>query len=143
MIPVRDIMVKPILVERSTSVVETARKMVEGHLESAVVTDAGSPVGIITYEDIIARLVLKKGNIEKTKAEEIMTKHVITIGPNVSVAVASEMMKEHRVRRLVVVEEGKVAGVVGAASIMRHFTDLMNETVTSLLRSLGMGSLLG
>lgn len=77
-----------------------------------VVLEKGKPVGIITERDFVIRVVAKKIDPAKTKASEIMSTPLITVDPNTSVLEASRVMQDNKIRKLVVVRNGIMHGVI-------------------------------
>jgi CBS domain-containing protein len=75
-------------------------------------------VGIVTDRDIVLRHVATQRGPQPVGS--IMTTHPYTVGPDEPVERAKAIMVEHRVRRLPVVEEGLLVGVISRADIARH-----------------------
>ena len=79
----------------------------------AVVCDEGKPVGILTTEDIVARLLVAKKDQNTTKVKDIMSSPVKTASMNDDLNLVSEMMvKENFLSLPVVDEDGNLAGIV-------------------------------
>ena len=72
-----------VFVEKSTSVIEAIRRMVENSVWSVVVIDKGLPVGVLIERDFIRRCLLRRSysNIMQVPVEEIMSLPLITVGP--------------------------------------------------------------
>lgn len=97
-------------------------------------TDLCSPVGIITERDIV-RLVGAKMS-PATRAKEIMKKPLITADPKASIRDAVQTMQTENIRRLPIVENGKMVGIVTDKDIFRALlksqtliTDMISDTV--------------
>ncbi|MEM2921829.1 MAG: CBS domain-containing protein [Candidatus Bathyarchaeia archaeon] len=119
-IPVKDIMSTPVItVEETDSVELVAKRMAERDLGSIIVVDGdGSPVGIITERDIVVRVTAKNLLPRDVQARSIMSTPLTTIGPNVDIKKAAEIMRKNRIRRLVVLEKGKMLGVITSKDIV-------------------------
>jgi len=117
---VRHIMTKNIIsVKNSASVVEAASVMVENDIGSIVVTKDGNPVGIITEKDIVKECCAKKLCGADLKVEEIMSAPLITIDANASLGEAAMSMSDNRIRRLLVMEKGKIVGIITERDVLR------------------------
>jgi CBS domain-containing protein len=122
---VRDIMhEKPATCTPDTSLQEVARMMVEHDCGSIPVIEGGGSdklVGMITDRDITCRTVAQGINpLEKT-ASDAMTKKCICVSLDDSLQDCCEVMEEHRIRRVPVVDQqGNCCGIVAQADIARH-----------------------
>jgi len=118
-IPVKDIMSTPVItVVESDSAENVARHMAEKDLGSIVVVDGeGNPVGIITERDIVVRVTAKNLLPSNVKASSIMSSPLRTIGPEADIKKAAELMHKHRIRRLVVLDKGRMIGVITSRDI--------------------------
>jgi len=119
-IPVKDIMSTPVVtVSEEDSVESVAKYMTERDLGSIIVVDRKNhPVGIITERDIVVRVTSQNLLPNKVEAGSIMSAPIKTISPDVDIKKAAELMHKHRIRRLVVLDKGKMIGVVSSKDIM-------------------------
>ncbi|MHC4131611.1 MAG: CBS domain-containing protein [Planctomycetota bacterium] len=78
--------------------------------------------GIITETDLLKRVVIKSKDSSTTKVSEIMSKPVETVPYEMSILEASKMLGQHNVKRLPVLKEGKLAGVVTQTDLVRALT---------------------
>ncbi|WP_458862420.1 CBS domain-containing protein [Acidaminobacterium chupaoyuni] len=78
--------------------------------------------GVITDRDIAVRCVAGDVSAERTCVREIMTRHVATVSPSADVREAAQLMAQTQVRRLPVVENGKVMGMVSIGDMARTQT---------------------
>lgn len=69
-------------------------------------------VGFLTDRDIITRCVAANGDCSKTKASDVMTKQVIKTTPDTEVQEVCETMSTNQVRRLPVIDDGKIVGML-------------------------------
>ncbi len=88
-------------------------------------------VGMITDRDIVTRSVAK--NV-KSKVEDVMTKSIISVSPDDSTAEASIVMARNQVRRLPVIEQGKLVGFVSLADLAFPFPHV--QEVSNALESI-------
>jgi CBS domain-containing protein len=101
----------------SASVVDAARLMREGHIGSLPVTEGERLVGMITDRDITTRVVAESAAPETTSVGEVYSRDLISVEPDHDLEEALELMARHQVRRLPVVENGRLVGVVAQADI--------------------------
>jgi CBS domain-containing protein len=105
------------------NVYEVALKMKELDVGAIPILDQDKLVGMITDRDIVIRGVAEK-HPGSTKVEDIMSNKLITISPESSSKEAAKLMAEHQIRRLPVVEEGKLVGIVSLGDFaIRKLTD--------------------
>lgn len=75
--------------------------------------------GIVTDRDIVLRCVAAENDPAVTPVKEIMTKNVVSVSPNDDVRVATRLMAAEQVRRLPVVSDGKVVGMVSLGDLAK------------------------
>jgi CBS domain-containing protein len=74
-------------------------------------------VGIVTDRDLVLRVLAKQRDPREVTLGEVATTHPVTISPDANVTQARELMREHRVRRLPVVKEGTLVGIVALGDV--------------------------
>ncbi len=108
----------PVTVDLDMTLPECARKMLARNVGSVIVKDKGHLVGIVTEKDIVEEAVGKELNIKKTKVKDIMTTGMVQISPDSDLAEAVALMIREDVRRLPVVKDGKLLGLVTVKDIL-------------------------
>ena len=138
MVSVKDVMTKDVVtVESGKTVVEAASVMAEKDLGCLVVVVKGFPVGIVTERDLVRRIVAVRGSFD-VRVREVMSKTLVTIGPNVSLREAARVMASNRVRRLPVLDGNRLVGIIGASDFVRS---VGRKTVAEeILSAVGRGS---
>ena len=101
----------------SASVVEAARLMREQHIGSLPVTEDERLVGMITDRDITTRVVAESAVPETTSVGDVYSRDLISVEPDRDLEEALRLMARHQVRRLPVVENGRLVGIVAQADI--------------------------
>lgn len=93
-------------------------------------SDEGDPIGIITERDI-ARLVAFSSNLSTdTPTSELMSRPLITINQKSSIKDASDLMQQHNIRRLPVLDnKGKLVGIITAKDILKAMIDLLKSVM--------------
>jgi CBS domain-containing protein len=115
---VRDTMTgSPRSIDASTSVVEAARLMREGHIGSLPITADEQLVGMITDRDIAMRVVAEAADQTKTSVGDVSSRDLVIVEPDEDLDEALQLMARHQVRRLPVVENGRLVGIVAQADI--------------------------
>ena len=115
---VRDAMTEdPRSIDATASVVEAARLMREGHIGSLPITDDEQLVGMITDRDITTRVVAEAADLKMTSVGDVYSRDLISVEPDEDLGEALLLMARHQVRRLPVVENGRLVGIVAQADI--------------------------
>jgi CBS domain-containing protein len=115
---VRDAMTEdPRSIGASASVVEAARLMRDEHIGSLPITDDEQLVGMITDRDITTRVVAEAADPGMTSVGDVCSRDLISVDPDKDLEDALELMARHQVRRLPVVENGRLVGIVAQADI--------------------------
>ena len=108
-----------ISVEAATSVRHAARRMVDEHVGTLIVTQEGSPIGIVTDRDLALGVLRNGWDPDSTPILECTSTPLITIPAQAALDEASAHMAEHRVRRIARVDDdGNVIGVVSVDDIV-------------------------
>ena len=127
---VRDAMTEnPRSIGASASVVEAARLMRDEHIGSLPITDDEELVGMITDRDITTRVVAEAADPKMTSVGDVVSRDLISVEPDEELEEAVQLMASHQVRRLPVVENGRLVGIVAQADIALS----ANETKTGEL----------
>jgi CBS domain-containing protein len=117
---VRDAMTEnPRSIGASASVVEAARLMREEHIGSLPITEEKKLVGMITDRDITTRVVAEAADPKVTSVEDVYSRDLISVEPDQDLDEALQLMARHQVRRLPVVENDRLIGIVAQADIAR------------------------
>jgi len=117
-IRVKDIMSKRVItIEEDKTILDAARKMVRGRASTVIVVKHGKPEGIVTDSDIIKKVVAKDKRASEVVVEDVMSFPLVTVPPDVDIAEAKRKMVENRIKRLPVVENGKVVGILTTTDI--------------------------
>jgi CBS domain-containing protein len=93
-------------------------RMAEHDVGVLVVLDGGKPVGIFSERDLARKVELRGRTAKDTTVREAMTPEVLYVTPGHTLDRCIVLMKEDRVRHLVVVEDNKAVGVVSARDIL-------------------------
>lgn len=125
---VEAIMSRPIITEdEETPVNRIAKDMDKLKIGSVVITKKGEAAGIITERDIALKVLLKDKRAGEVKAKEIMSAPIVTIEPEVSVEEACKLAAKKRIKRLPVVENGVLVGIVSIRDLLTRRPEYVKE----------------
>ncbi len=134
MTKVKDVMTKTVItIESNKTVIEAAALMAEKDVANLIAMDNNTPIGIVTERDFVRR-VLAKEKSSKTKISEIMSTPLKVIDPDAPLKEAARRMVRKRIRRLAVIKDNKLVGIITATDFARHlskktFTDNILEAI--------------
>jgi len=112
----------PRVVAPSTSAREVAELLLRPHVESALVADEGRLVGCVTRESIVAA-VARGDDLSSRTAADLADGDVTTIGPESPLDEALHLMVERGLDRVVVVEDGRLLGILPREPILRRLAE--------------------
>ena len=116
-LPVREIMQSPVeRIAPGASVVEAAERLRDAGIGSLVVVHGSEPVGIITESDVVA-VAAARGDTEQLTVADVMSDDLVTIDPDSTVEAAVERLRTHDVKKLPVIEDGALVGIVTTTDI--------------------------
>jgi signal-transduction protein with cAMP-binding, CBS, and nucleotidyltransferase domain len=119
---VKDLMTKGALtIDKSKTIVEAADLMAQKGVGYIIVLDGETPRGIVTERDFVRRVIAKRKPLY-AKISDIMTKPLITIGPEASLSVAARRMVNNKIRRLPVMKHHKLIGIIVVSDFAKHFS---------------------
>lgn len=106
-----------------------APKMAETEVGFLPILQHTNYVGIITDGDIVVKGLANK----QTKAGDIMTTNIVTANSEMTIKEATSLMKEHRIYRLLVVDDHKIQGIVTLGDLgVENATQLIGQTVSEI-----------
>jgi CBS domain-containing protein len=106
----------PRTVSPDDTIQSAARIMRDEDTGAIPVVENGRPVGMVTDRDIVVRAVADGGQVSRP-VRDIVTTGVISVTPEMSTREANELMSEHQVRRLPVVENDQLVGIVSLGDL--------------------------
>ena len=117
-VSVRDAMASRVLTATpNTTVARAAKLMAERGVGSIVVVRSKKPVGILTERDLLMKVVSLDLKPSSVKVGKIMSSPIMTIVHDVDITGAARLMARSKIRRLPVVERGKLIGILTASDI--------------------------
>jgi len=135
MLSVNDIMTRWVATsDPERSVREAATIMAKAHTGSLIVIVKGKPAGIVTEGDI-SRAISAGVNPDKVHVKKIMSKRLITVTSDKRVEEAAKLMAERQIKKLPVLEDGSLVGIVTLDDLLGVVVD----EATSLLQIVAKG----
>ncbi|MBL1082361.1 CBS domain-containing protein [Streptomyces actinomycinicus] len=115
---VRDIMTSRLVtVEPQTSVTAVAQRMRDEDIGAVLVTEGDDLRGLVSDRDLVVRALAEGGDLEHRTVAAACSGDLITVTPDEDLDHAVELMREHSVRRLPVVEEGHPVGILSLGDL--------------------------
>lgn len=120
--PVKNVMTKRVeKIKPSQTVFDAAKLMKEKMVGCLIIVEDGNAAGIITERDIVRRMVAENFDATQIQVSAVMSKPLITIDPSTSIRDAATMMIKNKIRRLPVVEDSKLMGIITSTDLAKHF----------------------
>lgn len=125
-----------VITDENASIAEASMSMSKKGEGCAIVLRMGKPFGIVTERDVTWKVAGKGLDPKTVTVGGIMSTPLITIDPDADLTEAAKIMKKHKIRRLAVVREGTLRGVVTAADIARNLQNYLDNEIRDTLRYL-------
>ncbi|MFN4336628.1 MAG: cyclic nucleotide-binding/CBS domain-containing protein [Candidatus Nitrosocaldus sp.] len=117
----KDIMVRDVVtISPDKTAQDAARLMAEHGIGSVVVMHHDNVVGIVTERDLVRKVCAKDIPSSKVRIHDVMSTPIITAEPDLPIEAAVQRMFNNKIRRLPVVENGKLVGIVTISDIAKH-----------------------
>jgi CBS domain-containing protein len=113
-------------IKREDLLTDAVKKMVRANIGSVVVTESKKPVGLITERDVL-RSVAKGARTLKSRAGRVMSSPVISISSDTPNQEAIKTMLKHGIRRLPIVDKGKLVGIVTERDLFKWVLQISYE----------------
>ncbi len=108
---------QPVTVDAREAVREAARRMRSADIGDVLVLEHGRLAGMLTDRDIVLRVIAAGRDPGVTTCGQVASRELQTVSPDAPLSAAIELMRRHAVRRLPVVEEGRVVGTISLADL--------------------------
>jgi CBS domain-containing protein len=106
-----------VTIEPTASIVDAAKKMIQQQKGPLPVVEGSKVVAMITDRDIIARVVAEGADPTSLSVSDIATTDLVTMSPDADVDEARQLMAQHQLDRILVVEDGNLVGIISEADI--------------------------
>ncbi|MBM2819357.1 MAG: signal-transduction protein [Nitrosarchaeum sp.] len=120
---VKDVMSKQLIIAHSSTTIFQIAKMMEQGIGAILVKNDSIPIGIITDRDFATKIAANKYPLD-TPVGKIASMPLQTIGPNESILDAAMKMSSKKIRKLVVVEDVKVIGIITSTDLVNRLSEI-------------------
>jgi len=133
----KDVVEKEFLsLPRDTTALEAARQMkTKRHGFAIIASPTGNPEGIVTEWDYLSKIVAEGKDPSRVKLGDIMTSDLVSVDANVGLDQVAQLMTQKGIRRILVLKDQRVIGVVTAAimlSRLKEYVDQISSTIARL-----------
>lgn len=125
---VEEIMTKNVItIEKNSLIIDAAKIMTDNSISCLIVTLNSRPDGILTESDIL-RFFTENGYLgEETFVSDAMTDYLVTVSPHASIEGAVSLMEENNVKRLAVIENDRLVGILTHKNIIKAGYDIIRK----------------
>jgi CBS domain-containing protein len=109
-----------VTIDVENNAMDAAKLMKEKKIASLVVTKGKMPFGIVTERDFVRLICAENLQSKYTALIEITSSPLITIAPNVTIEDAAKLMAKKKIRRIVVVEDDNLVGILTATDLAAY-----------------------
>ena len=113
----------PIAATRDATIATVSALMRDENVGSVVIVDDGAPVGIVTDRDVAVRVVADGQDPDDVTAGDVMTTDPVTVDLDAGVMDLTSTMAEHAVRRVPVVDDGELYGIITLDDVDQLLSD--------------------
>jgi len=118
---VRDAMTPNVWTARMSQTLAEAAQVMKGEdVGSVPVVEDGRLVGIVTDRDIVTRVVAEGRDPQAVHVDDVASRNLVTVRPEDDLDDALMLMAQHQVRRLPVVDDGRLVGMLAQADIAQE-----------------------
>jgi len=122
----------PVTVAPGTSVLDALQLMMDKNIGSLVVTNGSLYLGVFTERDYSRKVILCGKSSEFTLVEEIMSQNIPAISITDTIELCMQLMSQHNVRYLPVLEDKKLIGIISMSDVVRETISAQQETIALL-----------
>lgn len=120
-------MSKPVITIDENKNAKTAGDLMKKHRRGTLlVTRKNRAVGIVTDSDLIREIVAKNKKASTIKVKQIMTKPLVITKPNEDITEAARKMKLNNIKRLPVIDGGKIVGILSVTDIAKTSPEMLD-----------------
>ena len=132
---IRDIMKKNIVtIEKDQTVLQAAQLMKENDISFLVIVENGDPVGVLTERDFVQKFCIENKKSDTMMISEIMSYKLRWVEPTTEIEVAIQKMLNNNIRRLLVLDNKKLVGVITQTDLSSYLRDklLVDGTIKNV-----------
>ena len=125
----------PVTARPDTTIHQAAQLMARHAVGSLIITEGEKPIGIVTDRDLVVRSVARNLPLD-TRVDDVMTMNVIALDAGVDVRDATRAFGQHAVRRLPIVHDGKVCGLLSLDDLVVALVGQLSDVTHGLTAQL-------
>lgn len=130
----KDIMARNVKTsDENANLFEIAKKMKRFDISTVIITRKGKPIGIVTERDMAQKVAANALDVKDINAKKVMSSPLKTIKPNTNIFYAQDLMKKEHFKKLPVLKQGKLIGIVTQTDVSNYLTRKRKEFVMKSL----------
>ena len=132
---IRDIMKKNIVtIKKDQTVLQAAQLMKENDISFLVIVENGDPIGVLTERDFVQKFCIENKKSDTMMISEIMSYKFRWVEPTTEIEVAIQKMLNNNIRRLLVLDNKKLVGVITQTDLSSYLRDklLVDGTIKNV-----------
>ena len=132
---IRDIMEKEVItIENDKTAQEAAKIIAEKDISFLVIMNDGKPEGILSESDFVRKIAAEDKKASETKITEVMSYKFRSVAPTTTIEDAIQKMLNNNIRRLIILDNEKLAGVITQTDLASYLRDqiLVDGTIKSI-----------
>ena len=131
-IAVKDIMKKSVMMlDSQSTIIDAAKLMKDARIGAIIITENNTPIGILTDRDLAVKALAHSYHLS-TKVKIIMSSPLISINPTETVRMAADLMYTRGIRKLPVIDNDKVIGIITATDLVNQFAICTEEDLRNM-----------
>ena len=132
---IRDIMEKDVItIENDKTAQDAAKIIAEKDISFLVIMNDGKPEGILSESDFVRKIAAEDKKASETKITEVMSYKFRSVAPTTTIEDAIQKMLNNNIRRLIILDNEKLAGVITQTDLASYLRDqiLVDGTIKSI-----------
>ena len=131
-VTIADVMTKSVIsVDVTLTVSETAKMMEDAKVGAVIIMEDNTPVGIVTDRDFAIKIAAHAYQIT-TPIKQIMSSPLFSINSDETVRIAADLMHDRGIRKLPVIDDGKVIGIITSTDIVNLLAVCVEEDMRDM-----------
>jgi CBS domain-containing protein len=106
--------------------------MADKNVGAVLVLQDGELAGIFTERDYCRKIILMGRSSLNTQVQEIMTRKMITVSPEQTIEECMELMSQHHIRHLPVLDQGRLVGILSIGDVVKAIITAKQDTIENL-----------
>ncbi|MCV0366038.1 MAG: CBS domain-containing protein [Nitrosopumilus sp.] len=129
---IADVMTKSVIsVDASLTVNETAKMMEDSKVGAVIIMEDNTPIGIVTDRDFAVKVAAHAYQIS-TPIKQIMSSPLFSINSDESVRAAADLMHDRGIRKLPVIDDGNIVGIITASDIVNLLAVCVEDDIKDM-----------